>query len=182
VIGLVIVALVQWTDSRSQNASVVSAASREFLSQEGASQLQQANVPLHTGSVSPHESNASSAPPVAITPFPDSGQIDMAALGIHPLPGPLALPTNPSPDGVAVGKGKAVVGITTDVVNQSTTAAFGVLAANFTPGESVQVLLNGVLAATFTADANGRTATGWRCAHPVDSAGRRLGAGSGRAG
>ena len=43
-----------------------------------------------------------------------------------------------------------------DVVSQTTSGAFGTILSGFTTGESVQYYINGALAATFAADANGK--------------------------
>ena len=86
----------------------------------------------------------SSAKVVSITSLVESDVIDMGAPGIHPLPAPLASRGSSgagSPDGTAVGKGKAFTGITTDIVNHSTTNAYGVLSSNWTPAENVQLYL-----------------------------------------
>ena len=45
---------------------------------------------------------------------------------------------------------------TADVVPPSTTRAVGMLFSGFAPGETVNFFLNGSLAGTFVADANGR--------------------------
>src|SRR5204863_1162668 len=65
-----------------------------------------------------------------------------------------------SPEGAAMGTGKAFMGITHEVANASTTAAFGILASGWIAGESVQVYLNGVLATTLAANAEGVLAIG----------------------
>ena len=106
------------------------------------------------------------APPLSVKDLgnePDNGHIDMAALDMHPAPAPLPLRQSsggPAPDGAAVGTSNAFLGITTEVVNQSITNAFGTLASGFTPAESVQFWLNGALAGTFAASANGTVAVG----------------------
>src|SRR5438094_4678942 len=91
--------------------------------------------------------------------------IDMAALDIHPAAAPLpiralAVGNAGSQEGAAMDTGKAFRGITHEVANASTTAAFGVLTSGWIAGESVQVYLNGVLATTLAANAEGVLAIG----------------------
>ncbi|HEX7518529.1 MAG TPA: hypothetical protein VF345_14715, partial [Chthoniobacterales bacterium] len=92
----------------------------------------------------------------SITPTEQPGVIDMAALGIQPLPAPLAPLTPPSPNGSAVGIGNAVFSISPEIGAASTTSAFAFVGANFIPAENVQLFLNGALAGTFASNANGR--------------------------
>src|SRR5437773_386305 len=87
--------------------------------------------------------------------------IDMAALDIHPAAAPLpiralAVGNAGSPEGAAMGTGKAFMGITHEVANASTTAAFGILASGWIAGESVQVYRNGVLQTTVLTNGSGR--------------------------
>ena len=105
---------------------------------------------------------SATAPVVSITPLEDNGHIDMAALNINPLPAPLASRrfSGAVPDGAAVGTGKAFLGISHEIVNQSTANAFGTLSSGWTGGESVQFYLNGSLAGTFAASASGTVAVG----------------------
>src|SRR2546430_4254308 len=87
--------------------------------------------------------------------------VDLGALDIHPATAPLPLRAlssgeAASPEGSAMGTGKAFMGITHEVVNQNiATGAFGVLSSGWTAGESVQVYANGVLALTAAANADG---------------------------
>src|SRR5438094_1493619 len=87
--------------------------------------------------------------------------VDLTALDIHPTQAPLPLralagENAGSPEGSAMGTGKAFMGITHEVVNQNiATGAFGVLSSGWTAGESVQVYANGVLALTAAANADG---------------------------
>ena len=109
--------------------------------------------------------NQSSAPPsapgVSITSLEDDGIVDMAALGIYPTEVPVTSPGTPSsPDGAAVGLANAFLGISHEIVNHNTTGAFGTLSSGWTPAESVQFYLNGSLAGTFAASANGAVAVG----------------------
>ncbi len=59
-----------------------------------------------------------------------------------------------------MGTGKAFLGITHEVVNQSTTGAFGTLSSGWIPAESVQFYANGSLLGTFAASADGTVAVG----------------------
>src|SRR5947208_1168521 len=75
----------------------------------------------------PAKDTSSVAAPVSITSRDDNGEIDMAKLDMHPLSAPLA-PRAPSdassPNGAAIGTGKAYLGISHEIVNQNTTSAF----------------------------------------------------------
>jgi hypothetical protein len=99
-------------------------------------------------------------PVVSITSMEDNGNIDMASLNINPLPAQLASRGPPSPDGAAVGIANAFLSISHEIVNQSTTNAFGILSSGWTLGESVEVYLNGSLALTAIASASGTVAVG----------------------
>jgi hypothetical protein len=91
------------------------------------------------------------------------GLIDLAALDIHPTSVPVFLHGSskaPIPGGAAISTGKAFLGMTHEVVNQNTTAAFGTLSSGWGPMESVQFYVNGVLAATFAANVDGVVAVG----------------------
>jgi len=82
-------------------------------------------------------------------------EIDLTRAGIMPIPFNMpALLKNP--DGAIVGSQNAYMATTADVVPPSTTRAVGTLFSGFAPGENVNYFLNGTLAATFVADANGR--------------------------
>ena len=121
--------------------------------QSGVPALAQGNIPVFEGI---RAQEPAAAPIVSITSLEDNGLIDMATLGIHPLPAPLAPRGSSgaaSPDGAAMGTGKAFLGITHEIVNQSTTNALGTLSSGWTLGESVQFYLNGTLAGTFAASA-----------------------------
>src|SRR5438132_652855 len=72
-----------------------------------------------------------SAPFATITQIPETGVIDMAALGIHPLPVPLP-PHTPHPNGSAVGN-VAVMTMSPEIGMASTTRAFSTVAGNFIP-------------------------------------------------
>ena len=95
------------------------------------------------------ETSAPTKAGATITQAEESGHIDMGALGIYPTRAPLA----PRIDGGAMGIGNAFLGITHEVVNQSTPNAFGTLSSGWTLSEPVQFFLNGVLAGTFSASA-----------------------------
>src|SRR5438105_1936702 len=91
------------------------------------------------------------------------GVVDLAALGIHPATAPLPLRVLSSgdagsPEGAAMGTGKAFMGISHEVVNQNTTAAFGTLSSGWIPGESVQLNVDGVPSGTFAASGDGTVA------------------------
>src|SRR6266487_737980 len=59
-----------------------------------------------------------------------------------------------------MGTGKAFMGITHEVVNQSTTNGFGTLSSGWIPAESVQFYANGSLLGTFAANADGVLSVG----------------------
>jgi hypothetical protein len=92
-----------------------------------------------------------------MTTTDESYVLDMGTLGVHPVPAS-ALASNKSPAGVRplsneVGKGNAFMSISPEVANQSTSPAASILTAGWTLGESVQILFNGSLVATFAASA-----------------------------
>ena len=98
-------------------------------------EIAQSSVPTVQGILS---QEPPSAPGVVATDLPVSGHIDMAALGIHPAPFPLA------PDSAAMGTGSAFMQTSSDIVNQSVTpVAFAALSTGWTPGEMVAFSLNG---------------------------------------
>jgi len=109
------------------------------------------NVIVFEGRLMPEP--AASAPEFSITPEAKSGEIDMAALGIHPLSASLALR---SPLSAAAGIGNASFIFRPAIADQNMTRALGVVGANFTPGELVQFFVNGVFAGSFPANADGR--------------------------
>jgi hypothetical protein len=81
--------------------------------------------------------------------------IDLTRVGVMPIP--FTMPwSQPAPDGAAIGSANAFMGTTADVVPPSTTRAVGTLFSGFNTSESINYYLNGVLVATFAADANGR--------------------------
>ena len=127
------------------------------VEQQNNSRAQQ-SIPTFVGVALPvpkHES----APVVSIRPMEIDGVIDMAALDIHPTTAPLPLRAlsrgGSSPEGAAMGTGKAFLGVTHDVINANTDNAFGTLSSGWTAGETVQVYLDGVLAATPVANPDG---------------------------
>src|SRR5262249_1573355 len=87
--------------------------------------------------------------------------VDLGALDIHPATAPLPLRAlssgeAASPEGSAMGTGKAFMGITHEVVNQNiATGAFGVLSSGWIPAESVALYVNGVFQTNFAANAEG---------------------------
>src|SRR6476659_8231816 len=118
----------------------------------------QPSVPSFVGVALPLSHHAS-APAGRITQMEDQGTIDLAALDVHPANAPLPLRDlsgNGSPEGAAMGTGKAFLGITHEVVNQSiATGAFGALSSGWTAGETVQLYVNGVFQTNFAANADG---------------------------
>ncbi len=117
------------------------------------------SVPTFRGMTLPASKHAS-VPIGSITPMEGDYLVDLAALDIHPTAGPLPLRALSgdagSPNGAAMGTGKAFMGVTTEVVNQNiATGAFGILSSGWTAGESVRLYFNGLLAATFAANADG---------------------------
>src|SRR6266853_4487076 len=123
-------------------------------------QLVQQSVPTFTGVALPAPKDGA-APKGSIRSVEGDHLIDLAALDIHPSAAPLPLRAlssgdAASPEGAAMGTGKAFMGVTTDVVNQNiATGAFGILSSGWIPAESVQLYFNGVLAGTFAANADG---------------------------
>ena len=121
----------------------------------------QQSIPTFVGIRSPEPSGV---PAVGtIENMEGDGLIDLAALNIHPTSVPVFLHGSskaPIPGGAAMSTGKAFLGMTHEVVNQNTTAAFGTLSSGWSPMESVQFYINGVLAATFAANADGVFAVG----------------------
>src|SRR5436190_18383566 len=117
----------------------------------------EATSPLATsggGTFSALEQLVSDEPAAHIVGLAPEHSADMARLGMHPIrPGHA-----PAPDGNALGTSNAFMSVNPEVVAPSTMGAFGTLASSFAPTELVDYYLNGVVAATFAADANGRLA------------------------
>jgi hypothetical protein len=90
--------------------------------------LAQQSIPTFVGVALPVPKHKS-APVVSIRPMEIDGVIDMAALDIHPATAPLPLRAlsrgGSSPEGAAMGTGKAFLGVTHDVVNANTDNALG---------------------------------------------------------
>ena len=142
VLMVALVALMNWTMERplASSASTSARTNTAFLQATPARQETSASV-------------------ASITPVEESGTIDMAASGIRPLPNrpdPGKVPGGISPLGAAVGRGRALIAVAPDVVNQSTTSALVTLVTGFTPGETVNYSLNGGAATPFAADAAGK--------------------------
>jgi hypothetical protein len=101
----------------------------------------------------------------SIRPMEVDGVIDLAVLGIHPATAPLPLRALPrgssSPEGAAMGTGKAFMGITHEVVPPNTDNAFGAVSSGWTPGETVQLYIDGVLAGTRAANQDGVVGVGF---------------------
>ena len=110
------------------------------------------SVPTFVAVALPAPKNAI-GPIGTIRPVEGDYLIDLAELNIHPTQVPLplrvALSAAGSPEGAAMGTGKAFLGITHEVVNQSTPNAFGTLSSGWIAGEMVQFYVNGVLSGTF---------------------------------
>jgi hypothetical protein len=126
--------------------------------------LAQQNIPTFVGVALP----APKHEPVrvgSIRPMEVDGVIDMAALDIHPATALLPLRAlsrgGSSPEGAAMGTGKAFMGVTHEVVPPNTDNAFGALSSGWTAGETVQVYLDGVLARTGVANEDGIVAVGF---------------------
>src|SRR5438874_6007986 len=78
----------------------------------------------------------------------------MSSMGVHPMTGPS--PQSSYPRGGAVGLGGAFMSVSPDVVSQSISSELGVLSANWTPGETVAVSINGGVPVNVTASSTGR--------------------------
>src|SRR5437762_2654307 len=121
----------------------------------------QQSIPTFVGIRSPEPSGV---PAVGtIENMEGDGLIDLAALDIHPTSVPVFLHGSskaPILAGAGMSSVKAFLSITHEVVNQNTPAAFGTLNSGWSPMESVQFYINGVLAATFAANADGVLAIG----------------------
>src|SRR6266516_5234022 len=125
--------------------------------------LGQQSIPIFVGIKSPAPAGANAPAIGSIENLEDDGLIDLAALNIHPTSVPLFLHGSseaPGPNGAAMGTGKAFMGITHEVVNQSTTNAFGTLSSGWIAAESVQFYANGSLLGTFAANADGVLSVG----------------------
>src|SRR6266496_347266 len=84
--------------------------------------LGQQSIPTFVGIKSPAQAGVPAIG--SIENMEDDGHIDLGALNIHPTSVPLFLHGSseaPTPEGAAMGTGKAFMGITHEVVNQSTT-------------------------------------------------------------
>lgn len=153
VIGL-LVALLAFALSPGGNAGAATQRPPQYQANPQGQYLTQKNIPLLQGRLTPVPASASA---VSITPLVESGEIDMDALGIHPLStplGPVAPP--PVPSGALVGFGNATLSVSPEVCNQSTKRAFVAVGANFIPGETVHFSLNGGAASALLADTEGR--------------------------
>src|SRR5437667_286952 len=121
----------------------------------------QQSIPTFVGITSPAPAGVPAVG--SIENIEGDGVIDLAALNIHPMSVPVFLHGSseaPTPEGAAMGTGKAFLGITHKVVNQNTSNAFGTLSSGWAPTESVHYYINGVLTATFAASADGVLAVG----------------------
>src|SRR5207244_8142787 len=124
----------------------------------------QQSIPTFGGIKSPQPAGANAPAIGSIENMEGDGHIDLGALNIHPTSVPLfrfhGSSEVPAPEGAAMGTGKAFMGITHEVVNQSTTNAFGTLSSGWIPAESVQFYANGTLLGTFAANADGVLSVG----------------------
>ena len=116
----------------------------------------------HAGGTSPvsfqlTSRNVSDNKPEAMTftPLTNVHEIDLTRAGIMPIPFNMPALLQ-MPDGAIVGSQNAYMATSADVVPLNTTNAEGLLFSGFTPGENVNIYLNGSLAGTFAADGNGR--------------------------
>jgi len=144
-------------------ALVVFARPSKPLEQQNRS-VAQPGIPISNGLALPAPQHGI-GPRVSIKAMGGDHLLDLAALNIHPATAPLPLRAlaasdASSPEGAAMGTGKAFLGITHEVVNQNTTGAFGTLSSGWTASESVQFYLNGTLASTFAASTDGTVAVG----------------------
>src|SRR5439155_21926847 len=124
----------------------------------------QQDIPTFVGVALPAPKHAI-GPIGTIRPVEGDYFVDAAALGIHPAAAPLPLRAlasgnAASPEGAAMGTGKAFFGVTHEVINGTTTSLFGTLSTGWTPGESVQLYFGGVLLTTAIAGADGQVAIG----------------------
>jgi hypothetical protein len=126
----------------------------------GAGTLHAASTPAMK-TIAAHTNSGTSAAalrPIAIAQVETDHVVDVGALGIRPAAKPL--PMSHRPLGTVVGVGNATVAAAPEIAQPSTTAAIGTIAGNFIPAESVQYYLNGSLAGTFAANADGVVAVG----------------------
>src|SRR5438552_6507199 len=139
-------------------ALMVFARPNQVAVQQNKSVAQQ-SIPTFVGVALPAPKNGT-VPRGSIRPMEGDYLVNLAELDIHPAAAPLPLRALSadagSPEGAAMGTGKAFMGVTTEVVNQSiATGAFGILSSGWIPAESVQVYFNGALVGTFAANADG---------------------------
>ena len=92
---------------------------------------------------------------VTLIQFFDEHTIDLGRLGIQPTLFTLPSPSRPSPDSGAIGTFNAYMSVSADVVPPSTTAAAATILSGFTPSEMINIYVNGTLAGSFAANANG---------------------------
>jgi hypothetical protein len=115
------------------------------------------NVPVFQAQVGPPPPGAG-APPIAIAVTPvTNNMIDMNRLGI---PRAAGAPRLPRPATGTIGTSNAYLSIAPDLIPVSTTGAATVVASGFTPGETIDVYLDGGGPVSFSADSNGRLSFG----------------------
>jgi len=120
--------------------------------------------PLHPAPPNPAQA------PATITNLLDDHVVDLGQLGIRPVAVPIAPQNSKSapfgglsralPNGGAIGTQNAFMDASPDVISQTTTGAIGTLLSSFTPAETVNYYINGALAGSFAANANGVVAVG----------------------
>ena len=144
-LALAFVALIIWMEPRPKASS--------------ARQTAQTKPVTLQATLSPQQASAAGG---ILKPAEDEiKEIDMAALGIHPIPDALAYKSGSgsSPSSNSVGKGNAFMCVCPEVVNQSVTNAAIVQTSGWTLGETVQIFFNGSSAGTVAASATTGRAT-----------------------
>src|SRR5262245_47316452 len=119
--------------------------------------------------VRPVRSQAASPPAggrPAVSLIEQAYTLDLPSMGVHALPAPVppkSVPASPfdwprslSPNSGAVGVGGAYMSISPDVISQSVPSGLSVVAANWAPGETVALSINGGTLTNVAASATGR--------------------------
>jgi hypothetical protein len=105
-------------------------------------------VPILPAHVAPIPATAAASAHLSSRPLPQEYEVDLGHLGIRPVAAPLPLgrapaPAHPAPATGTFGVDNAYLVSSPDVVSQTTTAAYGMVMANFTPGEIINLYVNG---------------------------------------